>query len=93
MKQNLTLIYPPHFFAQYRERIIQDDSISNLDLILLFASRIWAVNFGHIPPEHQEITKTWVETIQDENIDLMGIRAGQVSSVCPVRPYRHCDRL
>lgn len=73
LKQNLTLVYPPHFFARYRERIIQDDSISNLDLIHLFASRIWAVNFGHIPPEHQEITKTWAETIQDENIDLMGM--------------------
>ena len=47
LKNDYVYIYPPHFFARYRERIIKRDDISPEDLIHLFMSRFWS-NFSHV---------------------------------------------
>ncbi len=33
LDMKITSIYPPHFFKRYRERIVKDDSMSNIDII------------------------------------------------------------
>lgn len=72
-KMGITIILPPHFFARYRERIVQDSSISTLDLIHLFMKRYWCFNVGHIPPGDEKEMRTWDKVILEDNVDLVGI--------------------
>ena len=38
---NIITIYPPHFFARFRERIVKDESISNEDIIRQYFKNDW----------------------------------------------------
>lgn len=40
----MTVIYPPHFFSRYRERLIRDGSLSAVDLIHLYEYRNWGIS-------------------------------------------------
>ena len=49
-----TYIFPPHFFARYRERVVKDATILPEDLIHLFSSRTWTMSFQLMPTELQK---------------------------------------
>ena len=72
MKEEYVYIYPPHFFARYRERIIKSEDISPEDLIHLFMSRFWG-NFSHvITPEDIEDISQWDQLSEEGAIDFVG---------------------
>lgn len=72
-KMGLTFVFPPHFFARYRERVVQDTAISNVDLIHLFISRVWSIFLVHFPPEHADELFKWDEAIKNDNLRIMGL--------------------
>ena len=72
LKEDYVYIYPPHFFARYRERIVKRDDISPEDLIHLFMSRFWS-NFSHvITPEEIEDISQWDQLSEEVGIDFVG---------------------
>ncbi len=72
MKEDYVYIYPPHFFARYRERIIKRDDISPEDLIHLFMSRFWS-NFSYvITPEDIDGLSQWDQLSEEGGIDFVG---------------------
>ncbi len=72
MKEDYVYVYPPHFFARYRERIIKRDDISPEDLIHLFMSRFWS-NFSYvITPEDLDDISQWDQLSEEGGIDFVG---------------------
>lgn len=72
LKENYVYIYPPHFFARYRERIIKKEDITSEDLIHLFMSRFWT-SFSHIikPEDIMDISQ-WDQLLYEGAIDFVG---------------------
>ena len=72
LKNDFVYIYPPHFFARYRERIIKREDISPEDLIHLFMSRFWSHYANLIEPEDLEDIKQWDQLIEEGTVDFVG---------------------
>lgn len=72
LNNDFVYIYPPHFFARYRERIIRRDDISPEDLIHLFMSRFWSHYTNLIKPEDLEDIKQWDQLIEEGTVDFVG---------------------
>lgn len=72
LKEDYVYIYPPHFFARYRERIIKRDDISPEDLIHLFMSRFWSSFSYVVKPEDLEDVSQWNQLSEDGEIDFVG---------------------
>lgn len=64
------LIYPPHFFKRYRERIVKDDKLSNKELIRLYFTKCWLLYRAFAEKGHEEVYR-----------DLEGTANGEISFV------------
>ena len=73
LKAGLSFIFPPHFFARYRERVIKDPSISNIDLIHLFISRLWTIYLAHMKPVGKKEIENWDKIVAEEALDITGV--------------------
>lgn len=72
LKDDFVYIYPPHFFARYRERIIRREDISPEDLIHLFMSRFWSHYARLIEPEDIEDVNQWEQLVEEGTVDFVG---------------------
>ena len=86
----VSIIFPPHFFSRYRERIIRDDALSTEELIHLFSSRTWAISFQPLSPEMENLLRKWRDYPKDVEVPivafcpdgmLFGQRTGNVTLV------------
>lgn len=68
-----SIIFPPHFFSRYRERIVRDDSLGTEELIHLFSSRTWALSFQPVSAEVQQMMRQWREYPSDVDVPKMSI--------------------
>ena len=68
-----TYIFPPHFFARYRERVVKDATILPEDLIHLFASRTWTMSFKLLPTELQKQLKSLYGYPKDELLQFQAM--------------------
>ena len=73
IKAGLTFIFPPHFFSRYRERVIRDAAISNIDLIHLFISRLWNIYLVHMKELGKEEIENWDNIVAEENLEITGV--------------------
>lgn len=64
------LIYPPHFFKRYRERIVKDDKLSNKQLIHLYFTKCWLLYRAFAKKGHKEVYR-----------DLEGTAKGEISFI------------
>ena len=72
LKEDFVYIYPPHFFARYRERIIKQDDISPEDLIHLFMSRFWS-NFSYMANQEElDDINQWEQLSDEDGLDFIG---------------------
>lgn len=68
-----TFVFPPHFFARYRERVIGGSGLSGLDMIHHFIGRVWGLTLTFIPDENQKGFASWDELFKEERVDIMGV--------------------
>ncbi|WP_128353309.1 hypothetical protein [Pedobacter chitinilyticus] len=60
------LIYPPHFFKRYRERIVKDDKLSNKQLIHLYFTKSWMLYKVFDDGEQEELCEEFKFTMHEE---------------------------
>jgi hypothetical protein len=70
---NTTLIFPPHFFKRYRERIVKDLSISNDNIIKLYLSKEWGLMINLIDENFKGIYHCFENDEADDKVNLVGI--------------------
>ena len=68
-----TIVFPPHFFSRYRERVIQDSCLSTEDLIHLFCSRTHLISFHMMPTELQKQMRSWNGYPKDEELQFVAV--------------------
>lgn len=66
-----SIIFPPHFFSRYRERIVRDDSLGTEELIHLFSSRTWALSFQPVSAEVQQMMRQWRGYPRDMDVPIV----------------------
>ena len=66
-----TFVFPPHFFARYRERVVGGSGMSGPDMIHHFISRLWGISLAILPDGDTSYT-TWDEVFKAEKVDVMG---------------------
>lgn len=49
-----SIVFPPHFFARYRERVVGNENLRSEDLIHHFVSRTCAISFLLMPTQLQD---------------------------------------
>jgi len=64
-------IYPPHFFKRYRERIVNDDTISNDDLIRLYFKNDWGFVGAKVNQEHKSVYNNFEVVDKNEKLDIV----------------------
>lgn len=65
------IIYPPHFFKRYRERIVKNDSISNTALIRLFFKNDWGYSATIVDENFEEAYHHFEEFNPDNKISFV----------------------
>lgn len=86
----VSIIFPPHFFSRYRERIVRDEALGTEELIHRFSERTWAICFQPLTPEMQAKMRQWNGYPKDVEVPiaafspdgmLFGQRTGDVTLV------------
>lgn len=65
-----TSIYPPHFFKRYRERIVKDEKLTNLQLIRLYLSKCKGIYKAVADKEHNAVYHS-IEYFADEEVNFV----------------------
>lgn len=65
------VVYPPHFFKRYRERILKDDTISNKNLIKLFFRNDWGFHGTLVNKNFEEVYQSYEDVAPNEKVSFV----------------------
>ncbi|NTE00491.1 hypothetical protein G6M26_23370 [Agrobacterium tumefaciens] len=71
LEVNKSIIYPPHFFRRYRERLVKDDSISNDGIIRLFFKKQWGIVQAVVDENFGAVYQCFESTNKDERVSFV----------------------
>lgn len=69
---NLISIHPPHFFTRYRERILKDDSLSNLDVIRKYFKNSWGFTGAVVNHDFQAVYHRFENDDKNDKVSFVG---------------------
>jgi len=69
----LTSIFPPHFFKRYRDRIVKDESISNVDIIKHYFKNDWGLMFAVVNEDFESVYHCFENDDKDEKISFVAV--------------------
>ena len=69
---NLISIHPPHFFTRYRERILKDDSLSNLDVIKKYFKNSWGFTVAVVNQDFETVYHRFENGGKNDKVSFVG---------------------
>lgn len=66
-----SIIYPPHFFKRYRERIIKDESLSNEEIIKLYFKDDWGFMAAIVNEDFESIYHCFEKDDKNDKISIV----------------------
>ena len=72
LEGDYTYIYPPHFFARYRERIIKSNDITPENLIHLYMNRFWGFYSQPVDPNEFKELENWEQLCDEGPVGFVG---------------------
>lgn len=73
IKNNRTMVYPPHFFKRYRERILKDESLSNEAVIQEFFKNHWGSLGTLVNKDFEAIYNIFEKDNEGNKLSFVGI--------------------
>lgn len=71
LEANKSIIYPPHFFKRYRERLVKDDSLSSDAIIRLFFKRQWGIVQAVVNENFEAVFHRFENTSKEEKVSFV----------------------
>ncbi|MNJ92887.1 hypothetical protein D3C87_105610 [compost metagenome] len=67
-----TSIFLPHFFKRYRERIVKDDTISNIDIIKRYFKNEWGFMGAIVDEEFKAVYHSFENDNKEDKVSFVG---------------------
>lgn len=71
LEENKSIIYPPHFFKRYRERLVKDDKMSNDEIIRLFFKKHWGIVQAVVDENFKAVYQCFESNDKDERLSFI----------------------
>ncbi len=72
LDSNVTSIFPPHFFKRYRERVVKNTAISNIDIIKRYFKNEWLMASVAVDDNFEAVYKSFENVNNNDKVSFVG---------------------